>query len=337
MTIPQEIDKYQLIRSLGAGHFGQVYYAFDRALASYKAIKVLNIADPNRLLESLKEAQVLALCRHKHIVAINEANIFSVNGQQRVVLDFEYMPNGSLEGAIQSRWLSLRESIDHLRGALTGLEFAHSQGILHRDIKPGNILLAAGGARLSDFGLATQVGAGSVGSGNGYIPHLPPEYFVNRQTSVLTDIYAAGMTLYRTVTNIVDWQGLLSSMNNFEDVVRSGSLIQRVGFDGYVPNSIRRIIRKACAPDAVSRYQSAEEFRQALDRLRFNVDWVRVADCEWYGQSGSDQYHLSVDASCKFVNFKRNNRRMTDRCRAVRNIEEAMSVMFDCIAETSLI
>ena len=74
MAAPAYIDKYQVIKRLGGGNFGDVYHAFDRALHVEKAIKVLRTTDPGTFIESLREAQVLAGCVHKHIVQINEAN-----------------------------------------------------------------------------------------------------------------------------------------------------------------------------------------------------------------------------------------------------------------------
>jgi serine/threonine protein kinase len=167
MAHPTVIDKYQILAPLGNGHFGQVYHAFDRALRAEKAIKVLNVTDPSQFLDSLKEAQILKRCNHKHIVSVNEANIFPVNGTPRVILDLEYVAQGSLEGALSSRWVSIKDAVTYLQGALLGLQHAHSQGFLHRDIKPGNILLAPTAAKLSDFGLATQPGPASYGSAQG--------------------------------------------------------------------------------------------------------------------------------------------------------------------------
>jgi serine/threonine-protein kinase len=175
------IDKYQIIKPLGSGNFGQVYHVFDRALRAEKAIKVLENTDPSAFMKNLEEAHILNRCRHKHIVTINEANIFVVNGQRRVVLDLEYIPEGSLEAALASRRVSIKETVAYVRGVLLGLEHAHAQGFLHRDVKPGNILLARAYPKLSDFGLATASGATLIGSAKGYRPHLPPEYYANPQ------------------------------------------------------------------------------------------------------------------------------------------------------------
>ena len=103
MAHPTSINKYQIIRPLGDGHFGQVFHAFDLALKAEKAIKVLKTTDPSTFLQGLKEAQILNRCNHKHIVSINEANVFLVDKEQRVVLDLEYIPEGSLESALNVR------------------------------------------------------------------------------------------------------------------------------------------------------------------------------------------------------------------------------------------
>jgi len=174
------IDKYQIIHSLGSGSFGSVFRVHDRALNAEKAIKILDVTDPTQFIVSLEEAHILNGCRHKHIVTINEANVFDVLGQARVILDLEYISLGSLQGALESRWVSIQEAVECIRCALLGLEHAHGLGILHRDIKPGNILLGATGAKLSDFGLATTGAVvAPVGSAQGYVTHLPPEFFTH--------------------------------------------------------------------------------------------------------------------------------------------------------------
>src|SRR5690606_8375482 len=105
MIHPTTIDKYQIISHLGSGAFGDVYRVLDRALQVEKAIKVLGVTDPAKFLSGLEEAQILKKCSHKHIVNINEANIFSFNKCKRVVLDLEYIAEGSLEDALKLRWV----------------------------------------------------------------------------------------------------------------------------------------------------------------------------------------------------------------------------------------
>lgn len=330
------VDKYQIIRPLGSGHFGQVYHAFDRALHVEKAIKILNEDDPNEFLQHLKEAQILARCKHKNIVSINEANIFRVESDQRVILDLEYVSEGSLEAALKTRWISAKEAVGYMRCALQGLEHAHSQGFLHRDIKPGNILLSPMGAKLSDFGLATDAGPALHGSPQGYTTHLPPEYFSLQATTESTDIFAAGITLFRAISNISDWHSISMSIPNFRRHVERGSLISQIGFQSYLPPKIRRIVSKACHKDPQQRYRSARDFGQELDKLRFSIDWFRTTPLSWEGRLNGDVYTAMIDERSLKSLVKKNGRRQTEHCLDFTTLSEAQSFIESHIAASTL-
>lgn len=336
MTHPHTIDKYQIIEHLGSGSFGDVYRVQDRALQVEKAIKVLGVTDPAEFLQSLEEAQILRRCSHKHIVAINEANIFDVSGAPRVVLDLEFIAEGSLEDALTNRWISIQEAVRYLQGALQGLEHAHSQGFLHRDIKPGNILLAQSAAKLSDFGLATDTSATLVGSAQGYVTHLPPEYWTTRQTTVLSDVFACGVTLYRAVSNIDDWRAVVRATPDARAKIQNGKLIENIGFESFIPKTLQRIIRKACHADPTKRYQSVLELRQQLDRLRFGIDWIATGDFSWEGRQGSDVYKMEVDPLKFDLTYKKNDRRKNDQCAKYGDLGSAIQAMENLVADTTL-
>ena len=336
MTTPTSIDKYQIIKPLGSGHFGQVFHAFDRALMAEKAIKVLNVTDPSKFLEHLEEAQILSACRHKHIVTINEANIFEVDGNNRVVLDLEFIPEGSLESAMASRWISVREAIGYIRGALSGLEHAHSQGVLHRDIKPGNILLAANAPKLSDFGLATTVNPGQSGSAKGYITHVAPEYISTGKTSQQTDVFAMGITLFRAASNINDWRAVTNAIPKKMEHIKKGTLIRKIGHPEFVPTSLRRIINKACAADPNKRYSTASEFGQSLDALRFGIDWVMEGDLEWKGNDGKHAYDAGVNPNTFEMIVKKGERRNNSLCKKFKNLNAAVAALYVHLSTTTL-
>ncbi len=333
---PVTIDKYQIIQSLGAGYFGEVFHAFDRALMIEKAIKVLKVTDPNQFLKHLEEAQILKSCMHKHIVTINEANIFPVEGDDRVVLDLEYIHEGSLEHAMKNRWISMKEAVSYIRGTLLGLEHAHLQGILHRDIKPGNILLAQNCAKLSDFGLATNVNPGQAGSAKGYTTHLAPEYFANRETSQQTDLFAMGITLFRAITNLAGWRAVIAAFPKKQQYITNGTLIREIGYPEFIPSPLRRIINRACAPDPAKRYETASEFGQKLDSLRFGIDWYQQSEFEWVGIDDSGRYQANIDGQKKRMEIKKNGRRINQLCKSYSTIDETVTELHKNIANTSL-
>jgi eukaryotic-like serine/threonine-protein kinase len=334
---PTSINKYQIIRLLGEGTFGQVFHVFDRALGKEKAIKVLNTTDPSEFMHSLEEAQILEKCQHKHIVKINEANVFQVNENNRVILDLEYIQQGSLEGLLVSRWVSVKECIEYIRGALHGLEYAHAQGFLHRDVKPGNILLASTATKLSDFGLATQAGMLLIGSAKGYRSHLPPEYFASSSTNEQSDVFAVGVTLFRALSNIADWNAVISSVPNLLSCLQSGSLIRHIGFREFIPTQIQKIVRKACHPDPSKRYPSAHSLGQKLDALRFGVDWIRLADNEWQGYSVKEKLHrCTTDLKKYSVTVTTNGRRVRDKCQQFESLSDAITYQNSYVASTTL-
>ena len=336
MSHPHTIDKYQIIEHLGSGSFGDVYRVLDRALQAEKAIKVLGVTDPAEFIQSLGEAQILRRCSHKHIVAINEANIFDVMGSPRVVLDLEYIAEGSLEDALANRWVSIPDAVRYLQGALQGLEHAHSQGFLHRDIKPGNILLSSSAAKLSDFGLATDTSSTLVGSAQGYVTHLPPEYWTTRQTTVLSDVFACGVTLYRVISNIDDWRAVVKATPDARSKIQNGKLIEGIGFESFIPKPLQKIIRKACHPEPAKRYQSVLELRQQLDRLRFGIDWITTGDFSWEGRQGADVFTVEVDPLKFGLDFKKNNRRKNDQCAQYGDLGAAIHAMESLVANTTL-
>ncbi|MFO0905851.1 MAG: serine/threonine-protein kinase [Pirellulales bacterium] len=336
MIHPTTIDKYQVISHLGSGSFGSVYRVYDRALGAEKAIKIIDVSAPNQFLSKLEEAQILNKCRHKHIVTINEANVFLVYGKPQVILDLEYIPEGSLEGAIAVRWLSIRESVNSIRCALLGLEHAHSQGFLHRDIKPGNILLDPSGAKLSDFGLATTAATGLIGSAQGYTTHLPPELFINSQTTEVSDVFACGVTLFRAASNISNWHSATTSIPNLQRKIESGELITSIGLPVFLPKPVLRIIRRACHPDPTKRFQTAKEMRQQLDRLRFDIDWIRLSPTSWQGWDGKVSHSMNLTLPSNSVVYTKNGRRVAQKCGVYTNRAEALKAIHHEVAGSTL-
>lgn len=303
------ISKYDIISPIGCGAFGQVFHVHDRALGAEKAIKILKVRNPSEIVSSLEEAQILHLCRHNHIVTINEANIIPINGSPCVVLDLELVNGGSLETKIKKTWLSVKGAVDAISQACRGLEHAHANNCLHRDIKPANILVDTTGAKLSDFGLATMRTTDLKGSANGYIPHLAPECFTSNHASQLSDIYALGVTLFRATANISDWQGQLSALSNPKQSIRDGSVIPQIGIPDFIPKKVTSIIRKSTQISESKRYQTARDFRQSLDRLRFNLNWKKTSNIKWVATKDHRRHEVFINSMNCDVIYKRNGKK----------------------------
>lgn len=335
-----EVDKYEIKSHLGKGFFGDVYLAQDRALDAVKAIKILEAPDPAQFMKALEEAQILHKCKHKHIVEVNEANIYEINGESKVVIDMEYLPDGCFEDKIINYSASIHDSVRYVIDCLFALEHAHNQGVLHRDIKPANIMLCQYGAKLSDFGLATVLGTKQAGSPKGYITHLAPEYFKNNVTTALTDIYAMGVTLFRACNYIADWISVINNISNPKQKIINGKLISAIGYQSFVPAKLKRIINKACAINSVQRYQSAAEMRQALEKVQFLIDWRKHEELRWEGVcKKTKRKFMAVVESGKNkhkVNIKQNNRRLTNHCSDFSCPDEAKAYMQRHISETML-
>lgn len=335
-----EVDKYEIKKHLGNGAFGDVYLAHDRALDATKAIKVLAVPDPAKFMKTLEEAQILHKCKHKHIVEVNEANIYEINGESKVVIDMEYLPEGCFEDKIINCSASIHDSVGYVIDCLFALEHAHNQGVLHRDIKPANIMLCKYGAKLSDFGLATVLGAKQAGSPKGYTTHLAPEYFRNKATTELTDIYAMGVTLFRACNYISDWKTVINTIPNPKQKIINGKLIAAIGYEPFVPSKLKRIINKACTINPAQRYQSASEMRQALEKVQFLIDWKKHEEIRWEGAcKKTKRTFIASMASGRTkhkIDIKRNNRRLTEYCADFTCPDEAREYMHKHISETML-
>lgn len=337
MSIGQ-INKYSLLSVLGKGNFGVVYHALDNALNQEKAIKVLDVEDPSNFVQKLYEAQILNICKHKHIVEINEANIFQAYGVPKVIIDMEYIPGGSLESLMAKRFISVVEARSLFIDTLFGLEHAHMNRILHRDIKPANVMITENCAKLSDFGLATMIDPRGIASLGGYRTHAAPEMLTQGITTVSTDLFAAGVTLFRVVNNINNWRLIVEDIIDLDSVLRSGLLVSQIGFKKFVPNQLIRILRKATNKDSSKRFHSASEFRMALEKLTPNIDWNPISVSVWEGKNAegnlirveikSIRNHFALEVSKK-------GRKILKECRDFDTKPNAEAAMFEYIRNTT--
>jgi hypothetical protein len=266
-------DRYRIDGLIAGGGHGQIYRAFDQELQRPVAIKVSKkTSRPNDDL--LEEARRVAQLRHPGIVAVHDVGRH--DGMLFVVSDL--IEGRSLANAEHP---SHSEAVRIVAQVAEALHFAHQQGFVHRDIKPGNILLDAEGRPLiTDFGIATtteELADGQTGS-VGTLPYMAPEQ-VAGETQLIdrrTDIYALGVVLYEMLTGKLPYHARTPAALREQILFRSPAR-----FDGTIPEAVESVCLKCLAKHPADRYTTAEqlatELRAALMAPRpRNWRWLKV-------------------------------------------------------------
>jgi serine/threonine-protein kinase len=263
-------NRYHLLEPAGEGGMAIVYKAEDTVLGRPVAVKVLRqqfAADPEFLARFRQEAHAAAALTHPNIVHVYDVG--ETGGQQYIVM--EYVAGPTLKQIIQQRGaLPLAEVLDLGSQVCAAAEAAHRRGMVHRDLKPQNVLVNADGlAKVADFGLAqpaAQLAAASTGSAPatvlGTAHYLSPEQAQGLPATPASDIYAIGVLLYEMATGRLPFDG-----GSSEEVARKQ--IQQAPapprlLNDALPAAVEGIILKAIAKDPAARYATARELGSAL-------------------------------------------------------------------------
>jgi beta-lactam-binding protein with PASTA domain/predicted Ser/Thr protein kinase len=260
--------RYKIIRKLGAGGMADVYLAEDQELGRRVAIKILNdrhAADDQFVERFRREAKNAAGLSHPNIVSIYDRG----DSEGTYYIAMEYLDGRSLKELIVARGSApVRTAIEYARQVLAALSAAHKQGIVHRDIKPHNVLVGPEGRlKVTDFGIARS-GASQmteVGSIIGTAQYLSPEQARGSQVDQTSDVYSVGVVLYELLTGQVPFTGdtpLEIAMKHLSEVPKPPSELR-----DDVPPDLDMVVLRALAKDPSERYQSAEEMDADLERV----------------------------------------------------------------------
>jgi serine/threonine protein kinase len=264
--IGKSLGQYRVVERLGAGGMSTVFKAYQPTLDRYVAVKVLslsNVPDSVFLQRFTREAQVLAKLTHPNIVQVYDF------GEQDTLfyIVMEYVDGGTLEALLRQGALSVPEAADFVIQAASGLEYAHLQGIVHRDVKPANMLLRKDGhLLLSDFGIArilagaTELTTTTVMIGTPL--YMSPEQANGHPIDVRTDIYSLGIVLFHFLTG----RAPFASDSPITIVVKHLQEALPVEYlrSMNIPASIEQVVVKMTAKDPAKRYASAQEVIDAL-------------------------------------------------------------------------
>jgi eukaryotic-like serine/threonine-protein kinase len=255
----QVLGKYKILSPLGSGGFGTVYLAKDTWIDKQVAIKV-----PHRqnldFGELLREPRLLASVNHPNIVAITTAE--KQDGIFFIVM--EYVQGDTLENIIlREGLLDMTRVLDLTCQICNAVEHAHKQGVLHRDLRPANVLVSeAGLAKVADFGTSRFLEIAAHGTTIiGSPPYMAPEQFQGKAVFA-SDLYSLGITMYQMLTGVLPYD--TPSPADLEKLYR-GDLVSPPRLKNQlIPKRINDIIMKALAPDIGARYQRAGDLLEDL-------------------------------------------------------------------------
>lgn len=264
--IGEKIQNFKIDRLLGEGGMGRVYLATDELLGRTVAIKNLNAALPGQpqFLERFKnEAKTLARLSHPNIAMLY--NYLHHNNDYYIVM--EYVEGKNLDQLLRDhKTLPYHFVVPLITQTLSGLAHAHKKNILHRDIKPTNIMLSDEDmVKLMDFGIAKVSDSAKLTQASrviGTIEFLAPELIEGKEPSIASDIYAIGVTMYELLTGKLPFTGKSDYML-MQDIVKEKPInLQRLNTS--IPKKLSEIVLKALEKNPEKRFRSATELSAAL-------------------------------------------------------------------------
>src|SRR5579885_205909 len=265
----QQLDNYSLIRLLGQGTFGEVYLGEHIRRKTQVAIKILHTRISNEeFYDFINEVRIFRL-RHPHIVPVLDFGVEQTTSTPFIVM--EYAPNGTLRHRCpRGMPLPLPTIVEYVQQIAAALQFAHEENLIHRDVKPENMLIGRNNeVLLSDFGIAVVSQSGSASSiqavrsmaGTPY--YMAPEQFLGK-ASRASDQYALGVVVYEWLTGVRPFKGTFYELFGQHMQVAPPPLPRTIAH--YSP-ALEQVVMRALAKEPKSRFASVWEFAAALEAV----------------------------------------------------------------------
>src|SRR5215212_7269863 len=278
-------NRYDVVRPLGSGGMGEVYLARDRVLGRDVALKVLRMqyAGDDEFAERFKrEAMSAASLSHPNIVQVYDRG---ETEEKASYIAMEYVPGGTLKERISREGpLEAAEAAAVGAQVAEALGAAHERGMVHRDIKPQNVLLTAGGgAKVADFGIAragSSVTISRTGSVMGTAGYMSPEQALGKKATPKSDLYSLLVVLYETLTGELPYTAdnpIAVSMKHVNEPLRPPREV-----NPRIPEGMNALVTKLLAKDPEDRYASADELADDLWRVHRGLPPV-AADASGQG------------------------------------------------------
>src|SRR6202158_3943271 len=277
--IAQSIAHYRIIKKLGAGGMGEVYLALDTKLDRRVAIKVLrpdSLAEENRKKRLLREAQAAAQLDHPNICAVYEIN----EADSLTFIVMQYIEGETLAEQMERQPLELSTALAIAEQAAEGLAEAHAHGIIHRDIKPQNIMITPRGQlKILDFGLSKQMRSSdsvdfeaptatllsTPGLVVGTMPYMSPEQVQGEPLDACSDIFSLGVIFYEMLAGKHPFKDKSAAVTMSR--IMLGDPIPTEQFHAQVSPELQALLSKMLCKDKTARYQSAQAFLMDLRQL----------------------------------------------------------------------
>jgi predicted Ser/Thr protein kinase len=283
--IGRNVSHYRILEKLGEGGMGVVYRAHDTRLDRTVAIKIVHpdaAANRQRRERFAREAKAASALNHSHIVTIHDIDRDSSEGNDLDFIVMEYVDGTSLDRLLEKKLLPVLEALDYASQIASALSAAHAAGIVHRDVKPANVMLSKGGeAKLVDFGLAKltepQSGGDSTptasaglrteqGTVLGTPSYMSPEQAEGRPVDGRSDVFSFGSVLYEMLTGRRPFQGDSQVSVRKAVITTTPPSPRAMRFE--IPPDVERIVFRCLQKEPEARYPSGAELLRDLDEAR---------------------------------------------------------------------